>query len=216
MLPGSLIMNSEKNQLLEEDRRSYFRVNDAVKISYHRIPKEELAERLDRLESEVETNFTVMSTFSALSQEISLQLRKIEFNAPDIALCIKALDDKLNILGRAFLAQGEDLTNQSAQPVNISAGGIALNSAEKLEIGTDLEIKILLLPAMTGLLVFGEVVGCETNGASDGKAYRYRLRIKFAHIREPDRDILIRHVLRRQGDWLRERFNDQEEEINEP
>lgn len=205
-------MNSNNDPLsVDDDRRDYFRIDDVVKISYHRVPTEELTERLERLEEEFSSNFTVMSSFSAIGQQMALQLHRIESNSPDVAACIKALDQKLNILGQAFMAQEDGLIEQPAQAVNISAGGIALNGVEEIKIGTTLEIKLLLLPSLTGVLIYGEVVACDANEESDSDDYPYQLRIDFSHMRESDRDILIRHILRRQGEWLRKRREENED-----
>ena len=205
-------MNSNSDPLsVDDDRRDYFRIDDVVKISYHRVPTEELTERLERLEEEFSSNFTVMSSFSAIGQQMALQLHRIESNSPDVAACIKALDQKLNILGQAFMAQEDGLIEQPAQAVNISAGGIALNGVEEIKIGTTLEIKLLLLPSLTGVLIYGEVVACDANEESDSDDYPYQLRIDFSHMRESDRDILIRHILRRQGEWLRKRREENED-----
>jgi len=198
------------NQPTEDDRRNYFRIRDRVKISFYPVPKDELTDRIERLETDLESKFTVMSSCSLITQQMMMQLRRIESDLPDVAACIKALDDKLNLIGRAFLTQEEDFSNQVTEQVNISAGGIALNSDEEIKLGTVLEIKLLLLPAMTGLLLFGEVIACKKKKKSDGKDCSYRLRIDFSYMREPDRDILIRHVLQRQGEWLRKRREEHE------
>lgn len=209
-------MNSETDQPpADDDRRGYFRIDDVVKLAYHRIPAEELTERLERLEEGFSSNFTLMSSFSSISQQMALQLHRIESNSPDVAACIKALDQKINILGQAFLAQEEELADQPAQAVNISAGGIALNSAEEIEVGAIVEIKLLLLPSLTGILIYGEVIGCDKNEEPDSDDYPYQLRINFSHMRESDRDVLIRHILRRQGEWLRKRREENEENENQ-
>ena len=92
--------------------------------------------------------------------------------------------------------------DQPSKPVNLSAGGLALDAGESLEAGTEVEIKLLLLPSYTGIVAFGEVVGVEK--AEENPAYPHRLRINFSHIRDADRDALIRHILRRQGQILRQ------------
>ena len=91
--------------------------------------------------------------------------------------------------------------DQPTKPVNLSAGGLALDSAETLDLGTQVEIKLLLLPSYTGVVAFGEVIGVVAS--EDNPAYPHRLRINFSHIRDSDRDALIRHILRRQGEMLR-------------
>ena len=77
------------------------------------------------------------------------------------------------------------------------------------EPGTSLEIRMLLFPSFTGLLIYGTVI--ESSPASTDESserYRHFARIEFSHIREQDRELLIRHLLRRQGDQMRERHGE--------
>ena len=203
-------MNDENDELQPDERRSYFRIEDIVKLSYRSVAKDELPELIDRLNTGAGSNFTVMSSFTAMSQQMLLPLRRIEGSMPDVVACIKTLDQKLNILGRAFLLQGDDVLNQATTTVVISAGGISFSGSKSYKEGAVLEIKLLLLPEMTGLMVYGEVVDCAKNKEAENVDESYQLRASFAHIREADRDILIRHVLRRQGEWLRKRRKENE------
>ena len=55
-------------------------------------------------------------------------------------------------------------------------------------------------------MIYGTVVEC--NPAADEESqrrYQHLARIEFTHIREQDRELLIRHLLRRQSDQLRDR-----------
>lgn len=208
-------MNDEIIPPENDERRSYFRIDDRVKLTYRLVPEAELPALIDRLKTGAGSNFTVMSSFTSMSQQMLVQLRRIEGVSPDVAACIKILDRKLNILGRAFLLQEENVSNQPSKAVNISAGGIAFNSAESYPQGAMLELKLLLLPDMTGMIIYGEVVDC-TKSEKEGEADEpYSLRLTFSGIREPDRDILIRHVLKRQGEWLRKRRKENEEASGE-
>jgi c-di-GMP-binding flagellar brake protein YcgR len=203
-------MSDENNQSPSDERRGYFRIDDVVKLSYRPVTKAALPELIEQLMTGAGTNFTVMSSFTSMSQQMVVQLRRIEGTAPDTAACIKILDQKLNILGQAFLQQEEDISNKDSIAVNISAGGVAFNSAESYKLGTVLEVKLLLLPDMIGMMIYGEVIDCSKNRETDHADKPYCLQVSFTNIREADRDIVIRHVLRRQGEWLRKRRKDNE------
>jgi hypothetical protein len=95
-----------------------------------------------------------------------------------------------------------DAENQAAM-VNLSASGIAFFTNDSLELGTPVEIRMMLLPSCTGIITYGEVIGNETVQTDEGD--RNQVRIDFTHLREEDRDMLIKHVIRKQGDMLRER-----------
>jgi hypothetical protein len=185
------------------DVRRFFRMDDVVHLSYQLIPKEQLAERLEQQGSGEPDTFTTLGGLSVISQQASIHLHRIEADAPDVAAYLKALDRKIELLGRAFLMQDAELGEQSAKRVNISASGIALHGPRPLEVGSVVEIKLLLPPAMTAIHTFGEVVACEeSDDAEPGNPYT--LRFDFTHMQESDRELLIRHMLRRQGTMLRE------------
>jgi len=190
----------------DEERRDYFRIDDQVRVSIRPVPEEELDERLDRLEKGLAGNFTVMSSLAAVSSQMAVSMRRIEGREPDIAEYLRALDRKIEVLGRAFLAQESDLVSEQTQRVNLSAGGLCLDAPLEIGAGGGVEIKMLLFPSFTGVLTYGQVVECAAlpPGEREGD-YTHRLRIAFTHMRDQDRDILIRHILRRQGEALRAR-----------
>jgi hypothetical protein len=195
-------MSSRQRPDVEPDRREFFRIDDTIQVSYRRLESDELAGRIEALEQGREGKFTLMTRMQAISQNLSASLHRIEQRDPDIADYLKALDEKVNLLAKSFIAEESELIGQPTNAVNISAGGIALDSTEPLEEGTRLEIKLLLLPSFTGVVAFGEVVGVASSSERSSD-YPHRLRINFTHIRDADRDALIRHILRRQGQMLR-------------
>jgi hypothetical protein len=137
---------------------------------------------------------------------MAVYLRRIENQLPDVAAYLKAIDRKLEILGRAFLANDRILATEHAQQVNLSAGGACLHVNECYDPGSVVEVRMLLFPSFTGLLTYADVVGCNAEPVDEaGSGAAYRLRVEFTHMREQDRDILIRHILRRQGEELRAR-----------
>ena len=192
------------------DRRNYFRIDDTVRLSLRRVDPKEMPLRLDELEMEAAGNFTVMSSLAAITAQMTVGLRRIENRDPDLAAYLRAVDQKIEVIGRAFISQEPELMAASAIPVNLSAGGICVGVDEVYEPGTHLEIRMLLFPSFNGLLIYGTVVDGGPVDDDDPLAhdhrYPYRVRIEFTHIRECDRELLIRHLLRRQSDQLRGRF----------
>jgi hypothetical protein len=193
-------MNEQHN----DERREYFRIDDAVRLSIRQVPDEQIEALVQRLDNNVAGNFTVMSGLAAISAEMAVSMRRIEHESPDIAAYLKALDRKIEVLGRAFAAQESNLMEETAHPVNLSAGGMAMLVNECYPVGSTIEVKMLLFPSLTGVLSYGRVVTCRpVQGESAESGYTHQLRVEFTHMREQDRDILIRHVLRCQSMALR-------------
>ncbi len=204
-MSGNVKADSEASE-----RRTFFRVDDSVSLSYHQISEKELEDRVGSVEMELEGNFTVMSSIASINQNMAGIMHRIEGEEPDIADYLKAINAKIDILGRALLSTENHLAEQPAQPVNLSASGMAFYSSEAVENGSLLELRLLLMPSFTGIITFGEVVGCDS--VSDASGYSNFIRLNFIQMREKDRDLLIRHVIKRQGEFLRKRRENREAE----
>lgn len=193
-----------------QERREFFRIDDTVALSFQMIPPSSLTKKLERQEKGLESDFTIMSNLAVISQEMAGVLRKIEGISPDIARYLKSLDQKIDLLGKAFLTWSNEMADQPASAVNLSASGMAFNAPEPTEIGTLLELKILL-PFFTGLILYAEVVACEKLPSEGDAAKVYQTRVNFQHLRDRDRDVLIRHVLQRQSEYLRKQRLERED-----
>ncbi len=186
------------------DRRSFFRIDDTVRLSIRRVPPEELSARVDRLDHDLAGNFTVMSSLAAITSQMTMGLRRIENRDPDLAAYLRAIDQKIEVIGRAFIAQEPEMSAAQGVPVNLSAGGICAGVDEPYQPGEPIEIRMLLFPSFTGLMIYGTVVECRPRTDEEvGGGFSHLARIEFTHIREQDRELLIRHLLRRQSAQLR-------------
>lgn len=196
-------MMSEEQDKMTDERREFFRIDDSIQVSYRVIESAELPATIDdqRLQND---RFTVMTRLHAISQRLSSSFHRIEQRDPDMAEYLKALDEKIDLLGKSFLAEEEGMLGQPSRSVNLSAGGLAMDVSEVLTVGDLVEIKLLLLPAYTGVVAFGEVVDVAASQNRDVE-YPYHVRINFTLIRDSDQDALIRHIMRRQGEMLRHR-----------
>lgn len=200
-------MSDQKNNNDERDRREFFRMDDEVNLSFELLTEEEVPKRVDKLAFGLTDSLTVMTRMSSISQQMTATLHRIDQREPDIADYLRGLDEKIEILAQSYLSKNSELTNLPKQIVNLSAGGIAFMVDEAIVLGTPLEVKLLLFPSYTGLLVIGRVVSCDSS-ATGG----YQIRIDFEYIRDNDRDALIRHILRRQGETLRRMREEREAE----
>jgi hypothetical protein len=191
-------MGSQDSQTpVINERRGYFRIEDCLSLNYQEVAPAELPQRLEQMEQEMDSNFTVMSGLASISQQMSGVLHRIQADMPEVARYLKSLDQKVDLLGRALLSGGPELTAERSRPVNLSVSGMAFRSAEPLEEGAMLELRLLLFPSLTGFLTFGKVVGCDELEPADPD-YSHLIRISFTYMRESDRAVLARHIVQRQ------------------
>ena len=188
-----------------DERREFFRVDDTVRLHIRRVPEDEVNTLEDRLARHIEGSFSVMASLATISAEMAVGLRRIENHDPDIAQYLKALDRKIDVLGRALLACESDMVEQQSREINLSAGGLSTLVRDVYQLGETLELKLLLFPSFTGVITYGKVVGMLPLEEPATTGYTHHLRVEFTHMRESDRDILIRHVLHCQSEALRRR-----------
>jgi hypothetical protein len=186
------------------ERRNFFRLDDTVRLTLRVVPTDELEDCLDRLDHGLAGNFTVMSGIASISAEMTLGLRRIEKRDPELAAYLRAVDRKIELIGRALIAHEPELSAEQAVPVNLSAGGMCIGVDQAFAPGSLIEVRMLLLPSLSGLVIYGNVVESSAVAAEQtGGRFGHLTRIEFTHIREQDRELLIRHLLRRQSAQLR-------------
>lgn len=193
-------VNGDKRgtETADGNRREYFRVDDSVVLDYRVISEEELPDRVEDLQRRLPTRFGAAAEFASTSRHMNRLLRKLRHISRDLVQYLEAVDAKLNTLARLFLLEELDPPRQAATEVNLSAGGIGFRARAALSAGSLVELKLVLLPAYTGVLTLGRVVYCETCPAGDSE-FPYFIAIEFDRIRETDRELLVRHLLGRQS-----------------
>ena len=137
----------------------------------------------------------------------------VEIPAPHRVLQPDGDVDDLDLLSDGRLCEIEEIDggiSTYAEGRLIARVGYESGVDEEYEPGAALEIRMLLFPSFTGLMIYGTVVDSEPAREDDeSQRFEYLTRIEFTHIRESDRELLIRHLLRRQSLQLREQFEEE-------
>lgn len=199
--PQDLYWNGEGQA--EQERRRYFRIEEQVILSFREVPLEEVPPITELRElPELPCNpFALTSSLELLSQESRSLMRRIERESPDIADCLKVIERKVDIIARTLMSRESDLTECPPREVNLSASGLSFAIDQTFEPGSVLEVKMVLLPNLVGVLAYGKVIYCRKNTAPVGPPYR--IGVDFIGLSDQDRELLIRHVVRRQSQLLR-------------
>lgn len=186
------------------DRRAYFRINDRLLINITPLPAEAAWELGKQIVSSVAPHAThphqqlssLESAFQHLTDQIGHQDR-------DVARALRMLDEKINLLANNVQHLLQPIDDGHAEPVNLSAGGLAMLSDQAIAAKTPVEINMTLLPSGLPIRAVAKVISCEQLlSAQQGKAFS--LRLVFTHMNETDRNILVKHTLSRQAENLRQ------------
>ena len=192
---------------MSEERREYFRIDDEVALDYRPISQDE-AERLQKkIQSRMVDRFTAASSFTATSRHMTHVMHKVQNQSPELARCLQAIDQKLNMIAQLFVSEEINLHEQPTREVNLSAGGIAFRVQHEIKVDSLLELRMVLFPSLVGLLTISRVIQCERAGDGNLK-FPWLISVVYEHLREADRELLVRHIMSKETQQLRSRRSD--------
>ena len=187
---------------MSEERREYFRIDDEVAFDYRLISPGEAELLREKIKSRVVDRFTVASSFTATSRQMTHVIHKVQNQSPELARCLQAIDQKLNMIAQLFVSEEMDLHQQSTREVNLSAGGISFRSQQEIRIDSLLELRMVLFPSLVGVLTVSRAIQCER--VNDGNLkFPWQISVVYEHLRESDRELLVRHIMSKETQQLR-------------
>jgi hypothetical protein len=192
-----------------EDRRGFFRIDDEVNLSYKKIDEKQLHEP-HPVSDNILNSCSLSTALETVSQESATLLHRLDKVLPEVADYLRLIDTKIDLLAQAITMQGFQVKENNTRKVNISATGIAFNCEEALQKGDYLEIKILLTSCMRVIVTYGRVVHCQ-NSPSNDSHYPYFVGVNFIDMKEEDREMLIKYVVKEQLQQIRDKKQDSSE-----
>lgn len=185
------------------DRRTFFRIDDHVALTYRRLADGESECALQDLQQRVTDSFNLAAAFAGIGQETRLLHQQISQELPSVALYLDALERKLEVLAQILLRRNADTEEKDIRPVNLSAGGMEFQTCEILPPGSLLEMRFVVFPSHVAIVTGARVVRCDPDTGPNGEKL-WHVGAQFLYLRESDRQFLVRHVLHRQSQRLRE------------
>ena len=197
-----------------EERRRFYRIDDSVILNYQPFPEEKMDETISRLEMLNSQHKLLQNSLGSLELRLDFLLDEITEPLPEIAEALKIINRKISILSQLDSADTESALGLKADSraavetheVNMSGSGLAFFSPTGFSHGETMEIECSLLPEYYNIKAIGRVVDCretdETVEIDTDK--KYRVAVDFIYLRETDREFMIAHILKKQGDELKE------------
>lgn len=193
---------SKEKKTTSEERRRFFRIDDAVNL-YYKIVDEQTVIAASQMTDDVLSNCSLVTALDVLNQESRLVLHRIEKNEPEIAEYLKLMDSKISLLAQAVLQQNNDLSESTLCNTNLSASGLAIEVDSAIKVGEFIEVKLFLSSCVAVILLYGKVVYCKKNSTSDNTA-SFQIGIDYINLKDADREVLIKHIVKRQMQQIRE------------
>jgi len=181
-----------------QERRGFFRINDDVALTYRLVSGDAATKTLEDLGVNENGPATLMNELEKMNEVSRIHFRHVEKESPEVARYFSYIEEKINLLAHHIMMANDELFVESTQPVNISGSGVSFTADTELEIGSCLEVKFTLNPSMVRINTFSEVVSCKLENGG------FRVAVVFKTLRDADRDMLIRHVVKKQMNNIRE------------
>lgn len=189
-------MNTEN-----QERRRFFRIEDTVNLFYKVIDDENVSD-LSYVSDDVLSNSSLAAVLDAISQEARIIGFRLEKKEPEIFEYLKLMDAKINMIAQAVTMQGNHFGEHDTRDVNISASGLAFNTDEELKAGQFLEIKMMLTSCMAVIVVYAKVIYSLYD--EDNEDCPYHVGVDYINMKDEDRELLIKHVVKKQMQQIRE------------
>ncbi|TCK17355.1 PilZ domain-containing protein [Thiogranum longum] len=187
---------------MSDERREFFRIDDEVALDYRLIDHDEVDQLLEKIQSQLVDRFTAASSFTATTRQMMNLIHKVQAQSPELARCLQAIDQKLNMIAQLFVSEEIKEKQHDTREVNLSAGGVAFRAQHELPVGSLLELRMVLFPSLVGILTISRVVHCER--VKDGNPqYPWQIAVEYEHLKETDRELLVRHIMARETEQLR-------------
>ena len=178
-----------------QERRRHARVDDDIVLFWREVVSEEIPEAL--VHTEDPFDFSLSSQIKLLSLETRELSHRIGQDQPLLAEYLEILGRQVDILSRAIEGKQDRATHLPTRYVNLSASGLAFIADVEIPQGVLLELKMLLPPSLTSILAYGQVVDSIPN--EEYEPGSYSMGVDFIRLRDRDREVLVRHVARRQA-----------------
>ena len=187
---------------MSDERREYFRIDDEVALDYRLISEDEVDRLQEKIQSRVLDRFSAASSFAATTRQMTHVMHKVQIESPELARCLQALDQKLNMVAQLFVSEEMQLNEQPAREVNLSAGGVAFRTQHEIDVDSLLELRMVLFPSLIGILTVSRVIHCERID-DDNRHFPWQVAVVYEHLRESDREHLVRHIMAKETRQLR-------------
>ena len=185
----------------DEERRRYFRINDEVAMSFSLLE--------ENFNGDVRAQDTLaLNQEFHISLEVQIRQAMMELRAkdPKLALILDLLNQKMNLL-----RTGEHLFESSPtlKPANISACGISFSWHESLAINQMVMLSLYLQPKHDLIRTQAHVAAVHKNpDFHSNQTEPYIIHLDFDSIHEAYQELLIQHIVQRQGYQLRKKLDE--------
>lgn len=186
-----------------EEKRRYFRVSDTINL-LHRVVSELHVKQLSHVSHDVLSSCSLDAALEVLNQEAAALAPRLDRRDPDMFEYLKILDNKINLIAQSLSPQQDAFTDHDKREVSLSAAGVAFTNDVAIPSGTLLELRMVLTSCLAVIVAYGRVAQCKDISA-DNSEQPYAICVEYVNMKEEDRELLIKHVIKKQMQQLRDK-----------
>lgn len=186
-----------------EEKRRYFRVSDTINL-LHKVIDETNLEQLSHISDDVLGNCSLAAALDVLNEEARMMAPRLERRDPEFFEYLKLIDTKIGLIAQALALKDEHFSKHDKHDVSLSGSGLAFSNDQALAVGTLLEMRMVLTSCLAVIVVFGRVVQCKDTAASNSDN-PFEVCVEYINMKEEDRELLLKHVVKRQLQQLRDK-----------
>lgn len=179
--------------------RAYYRIDVLLPMSYRVLSAEEARNPLPATADSLFIEQYFMTELSEIDQRIEHAIALISEKSTIMAGALRAINDKLNFLAHTM---DENAIKHAIPtiPVNLSAGGMSFDVAQKIEHGAIIDLLLVLDTRANPLLLRSEVV--KIIPQPDGQNM---VAVQFHHVSEEARRQLVFFIQSKEIELAREK-----------
>ena len=183
-----------------KDRRQFYRINDKISLNYRIIEFDHEHQDGSKTEEEFNEFADMRNTLFCIDarlEDISTELTNVH---PLISEMLTLLNKKITLHEHLSGINTETTQLNTAREVNLSANGVAFETDEAIENGTNLRIEMIMFPENHYVPVYARVVSCRK---LKGESSAYSIAVEYVTISDKDEERIIHHILKKQAEELK-------------
>jgi hypothetical protein len=167
------------------------------------VTEEDVAARREkRVTGQLYPTF-IASSFANTTRQMKHAIEKFRRDQPDVASYLDAMNTKMDLLVGLLLTSHANMPDHPSHDVNVSASGSAFRTLTQLDEDQLLELSLMFFPSFLYMTTYGTVLRSKP-ASSEREDFPFETAIEFEFVDESEQELLIRHVLQKESELLRE------------
>ncbi len=180
---------------------AYFSIQHQLSVNIERVTPTDLPSSLAALEYEIPIPFKMANDVADIDSSALRSIRGLGDQAEELINYLKLQTTKINLIMSYVLSQ-QDSEDNRCFTTAFGAGGLTFTSLERFETEQPVRIKLFIPSESSAIYCYGKVTD---RGITENDNAMSLYTVQYTHIRDIDREILIRATLHIQQDQLKQK-----------